>query len=150
MYDDKYLYFAYDCTEPSMDDIVCSAVGHDSAASVYEDDHVEIQFDPKHLHEGFDGLLESPWYSGTYTNLGGNEPTYQFGFNCNEGDQFGWSDLKNTNDTAGDTSYNLTPGDLKAAAKRGTGHWYLEVRLPFSAIPEEGNTFSPQMARQGS
>jgi hypothetical protein len=144
VYDDKYLYFAFDCIEPSMDDTVCSAVGHDSAASVFEDDHVEIQFDPKHLHEGFDGTQESPWYTGTYTNLGGNEPTYQFGFNCNEGDQFGWSDLKNTDDAAGDTSYNLAPGDLKAVVKRVTGHWYLEVRLPFSAIPGMGATADDQ------
>ncbi len=131
LYDDTNFYFAFDCIEDDMPGLVARAIGHDDSA-IWSDDHVEVQIDPKHLHGGFDGTDGPSWYP-EFQGMDGSEPGYQFAANCAEQPYTAWADVSNARGNLTDYSYNAA--GLQAAAHRGTGHWYVEMKVPIAAIP---------------
>lgn len=104
LYDDQYFYLGIECEEPNTAGLTAKYEGRDS--EVWDDDSVEIQFDPMHLHSE-------------------DECYYQIAANV-KGEKLDWCQK---------TGWQWNPDwDIKTSVTNGA--WMLEMRIPFSAFDQ--------------
>ncbi len=122
LYDDKFLYVAFDCEEPAMDKLQSIPRAEDSK-DIAEDDCVEIFLDKDHRHVGFYQIV---------INSAGSVLDYEFNKNAGS-------------DTLATVAKNFT---LRRAVKKNTKGYSVEVAIPIAEIGSLQNLWGINFCRE--
>jgi len=121
--DGTSLFVGFKCDEPNMDQLVAKQTERDS--QVWTDDSVEVIVDPTHDRQGLLHLV-----------INSTGARYDSTIKITQGA------------SAEDPAWN---GDWEAAGSKGKKEWYVEIRLPFSALgvsPDEIPCMGVNFARE--